>query len=63
MKGAEMSSLNRRRPAPTPQDVCPLLMGSRVPAITLTTLEGQPLDLEAASRARPTVIVFYRGGW
>ncbi len=58
-----MSSLRHRGPAPTPQDVCPLLMGSRVPAITLTTDEGQPVDLGAGSRAQPTVIVFYRGGW
>lgn len=58
-----MSSQNRRGPAPTPQEVCPLLMGSRVPEITLTTDEDQSLDLAAASRAQPTVIVFYRGGW
>lgn len=58
-----MSSVNRREPAPSPQEVCPLLMGFRVPAITLTTDEGRPLDLQAVSRAQPTVIVFYRGGW
>jgi hypothetical protein len=38
----------------------PLLVGSEVPAVTLTAADGSELDLSALERS---VIVFYRGGW
>ena len=50
--------------APTsPQDVCPLLVGMRIPSVTLTTADGSALDLITAVEERPAVLVFYRGGW
>ncbi len=46
-----------------PQDVCPLLTGSTVPALTLQAVNGEPVDLNVAIRRQPTILVFYRGGW
>lgn len=40
-----------------------LAVGDAVPAVTLRTMDGEPFDLRAAIEARPTVLVFYRGGW
>ncbi|MGE5324926.1 MAG: hypothetical protein ACM3SW_18815 [Actinomycetota bacterium] len=49
--------------AASPQEVCPLLNGMRIPRLTLNTAEGQPLDLATVAGERPAVVVFYRGGW
>ena len=47
----------------SPREVCPLLTGSHVPAVILTTADGRPFDLSGAVKQKPTVVVFYRGGW
>ncbi len=47
----------------SPQDICPLLVGNRVPAAILTTSGGKPYDLTAALAQQRTVLIVYRGGW
>lgn len=49
--------------AAAPQEVCPLLNGMRIPHLTLSTADGEPLDLTKAVGERPAVVFFYRGGW
>jgi peroxiredoxin len=49
--------------ADSAQHVQPLLVGARVPPLTLRTMGGEPFDLNEAIATRPTVLVFYRGGW
>jgi len=45
-------------------EVRPLLVGSKAPVPGgLVDERGEPFDLGAAMRARPTVLVFYRGHW
>ncbi len=46
-----------------PEDTRPLLVGETIPGLTLTTVESQPFDLTAAVARRPTVLIYYRGGW
>ena len=46
-----------------PDDVWPLPVGANVPSMTLQTFAGKTFDLSAAIKARPTVLIFYRGGW
>ncbi len=46
-----------------PEDTRPLLVGETIPGLTLTTVGGQPFDLLAAVESRPTVLIYYRGGW
>jgi len=44
-------------------EVRPLLIGSEVPDVTLKTLDGADFELRAAVARKPTVLIFYRGGW
>jgi len=41
----------------------PLKVGQSIPAGMLTTEEGARFDLAASVAEKPTVLVFYRGGW
>lgn len=45
------------------EDICPILVGAMVPNLTLTTVNGRLFDLNAAIAEKPTVLIFYRGGW
>jgi peroxiredoxin len=54
---------NSERVAASPQDVCPLLNGMRIPEVTLNTLHDAAFDLTKAVGAKPAVLLFYRGGW
>lgn len=44
-------------------DVNPLAAGDNLPAVVLKTVSGQPFDLKAEVAKKPTVLIFYRGGW
>ncbi len=54
---------NAERVAPSPQDVCPLLNGMRIPKLTLNTADNAACDLNKAVNTKPALLVFYRGGW
>ncbi len=41
----------------------PLVAGATAPAVTVKTADGADFDLGAALAEKPTVLVFYRGGW
>jgi len=41
----------------------PLAVGAPVPAAAVRTVAGEATDLRAALGGRPTVLIFYRGGW
>ncbi len=45
------------------QDVHPLGVGDSVPEGTLTTLEGKKVKLKTLIAQKPSVLIFYRGGW
>ncbi len=52
------------KPIPTSAtDVTPLPVGAQIPSILLQTVGGEPVDLGAAVRENPSVLIFYRGGW
>jgi len=51
------------RVASSPERICPLLNGAKIPEITVKTTDGTMFDLAAALKTKPTVLVFYRGGW
>ena len=51
------------QPPDKAEEVRPLLMGAAVPEISLRTAEGEAFDLNAAIAEKPTVLIFYRGGW
>ena len=45
------------------EDVTPILNGATVPKATVKTADGSPVSLQAMLMQKPSVIVFYRGGW
>ncbi|TSA28867.1 MAG: AhpC/TSA family protein [Bacteroidetes bacterium] len=46
-----------------PEDVKPLKVGEAVPAITLKSISESAISLKNLLREKPTVLIFYRGGW
>ncbi len=50
-------------PAPSASEVRPLLEGMSVPDVKVTDTDGSPFSLKALLMQKPSVVVFYRGGW
>ncbi|MFI2743501.1 peroxiredoxin family protein [Zhouia sp. PK063] len=46
-----------------PQDISPLLIGEMVPTMQLPDATGKMQNVNAMIKAKPTILVFYRGGW
>jgi peroxiredoxin len=47
-----------------PQDVSPLLIGEKIPAsIVIPDNKGTMFNLNEAIAKKPTILIFYRGGW
>ncbi len=44
-------------------DDAPARAGAAVPAAVVETVEGERVELRAWLGGRPTVLIFYRGGW
>ncbi|NMH59864.1 peroxiredoxin-like family protein [Alteromonas ponticola] len=49
--------------APQEDQVRPLLNGMTVPDLTVKDAEGSPFSLKALFMQKPSVVLFYRGGW
>jgi len=49
--------------APAPDQVSPLLVGHKLPALKLTSEKGTLFDLAEQNKTKPLVVVFYRGHW
>lgn len=45
------------------EDVSPLLVGESIPEATLLDAYGKQISLKSIVKNKPTVLVFYRGGW
>ena len=46
-----------------PEEVSPLLIGENIPAINVLDAMGNSFDLNSAVAQKPTLLIFYRGGW
>ena len=51
------------QPAASAAEISPVLIGSKLPPLTLQTGPGENFDLNAAIEGDPAIIIFYRGGW
>ena len=49
--------------ADSPEQVTPLLNGLTIPAVYLTDSHGKAVALTELVKQKPSVLVFYRGGW
>lgn len=45
------------------EDISPLLNGEKIPIAMLTDASGKKFDLNKAISEKPTILIFYRGGW
>lgn len=46
-----------------PEDISPLLVGEKLPDLQLMDKNGSLVFLDKILKEKPTVLVFYRGGW
>ncbi len=46
-----------------PEDISPLLIGEKIPMLVLRKSSGEAFDLNKSVAQKPTILVFYRGGW
>jgi len=46
-----------------PEEVQPLSQGQNIPNGELTTLEGKKVELKTLISQKPSILIFYRGGW
>lgn len=46
-----------------PNDISPLLIGETIPQVKIPAADGKLFDLNARIAEKPTILVFYRGGW
>ena len=49
--------------AQSAEEICPLLPGVKLPEVTLQKIDGSDLDLAQEVARKPTILIFYRGGW
>ncbi|MBT0586806.1 peroxiredoxin-like family protein [Alteromonas oceanisediminis] len=56
-------ALDRAQIADAAENVTPLLNGQPAPSATLKTADGAPVSLKALTMQKPSIVLFYRGGW
>lgn len=56
-------ALDRTTIADVAENVTPLLNGQTAPFTTLNTADGSPVSLKALTMQKPSIVIFYRGGW
>ena len=56
-------SLHAQDIADKAEKVTPLLISSYIPDVNLRTVDGKKVDLREKVSERPTILIFYRGGW
>lgn len=49
--------------ASSANDVTPLLINENIPDVSLRNTDGEPVPLRSIVANKPTVLIFYRGGW
>jgi peroxiredoxin len=52
--------------SPSPDDpskIKPLAVGTAAPSFTVREADGKPYNFDPAKLSKPTLLVFYRGGW
>ena len=44
-------------------EICPIPISSYTPKVNVYSLEGRTVKLDSVVNSKPTVLIFYRGGW
>lgn len=58
-----VSAVQQNMAASSPETAKPLMKGATAPDAMLKTVEGKEVALKSVLNGKPTVILFYRGGW
>lgn len=58
-----MTATRANELAAAPDQIRPILLGSKLPQVALRTLDGKATTLHAQVAGKPAILVFYRGGW
>ena len=45
------------------EDISPILIGETLPNANFQNVEGETVQLKAILEEKPTILIFYRGGW
>ena len=45
------------------KDICSLNIGTEIPSAIIKSVDGEEVDLKKIASEKPTIILFYRGGW
>lgn len=56
-------ALDRTNVVDDPNHVSPLMIGQNAPDMMLFTSDGTPFSLQEKISQKPTILLFYRGGW
>lgn len=60
--GAIMDS-SKNKAANRAEEICPLLIGEKIPDVTLKDSNGNNVELLKTVSEKPTILIFFRGGW
>lgn len=64
VSGGIVMAASQENPVPlTAQEVHPLAVGDSVPDGILSTIKGKDVELRKLIAQKPSVLIFYRGGW
>jgi peroxiredoxin len=58
-----LSTVLRGALAPNPESAKPLAVDAKAPSASVVALDGHAIDLGQAIAGKPTVLIFFRGGW
>lgn len=56
-------SANAAKFAQNAESVKPLLVGSEIPSVKLSKIDGFEINIKDLVKNKPSIVVFYRGGW
>lgn len=56
-------ALDRTQVAASPEEVTPLMNGQFIPDVIVQTDFGGDISLQSLIERRPSLVIFYRGGW
>lgn len=63
VKGGENMRVVSNTVVSSAEEVCPVLVGMKIPIVNVKTVEGKNISLYDVISKKPTVLIFYRGGW
>lgn len=60
--GVQMLDDNKKV-ANNASEICPIKISEKVPKANVRNLEGELINLQDVVQEKPTILIFYRGGW